>query len=763
MYESGMNPMPWRWDKNRNCVQWKSKVEQYFTDRIKPDDRFSSSELAKVSVATGRVSMLYAIDFDAHAEENRAKIRECYEEFMSLPLVKRLVGGMKLYMETTPRGGFHVMFRYKTDEHIKKAVPARWSDKGTKIEVLADGNCVYTAPTTGYERLSIPTLDTLEFLDDDEFFGVLEPLGRFNEGTRVSTVHDRIVKEYKNDKEWGKDHPAYYYNRECKEEMVALLIKHGWTEVANASGKARHFVRPNKDAKDGISATLGHKDGLFYVFTDGDVKLTRGGYDYWKVYTMLEHNGVWRDSKEAMLDRWGLGVGVTTMKEKGMDTELEYKFVYRNTKGMLCHYQAMFTEYLTALGFRFYEDRYVRVEDNVVTEYKWSEIKGVVIEKYRGVNDYYEHISRNTVLFSTVSLASLPRLEGEFHRSGPHGVYLYFRNTVVKVTSDAITLMAYSELKGLVWRGWIIEREFDLDEDDQDGHFNMFIHILAGDDEEKVLQLKSIFGYLISGYNQLEINPIVLLYDMSDGGRIDGRTGKGLFAEGASQFMPMVDIPCGSMQADDQNLFSAVNEETRLIHLNDVNKDFNIKYLFGEITGGIHAKGKYKKPVVFSKMNSPKVIATANQRLQGSGGSYEDRVVSFEVDKYFSTSYRPKEEFGSSFYQGWSDSEWMKFYKTAIDCLHLYLTKGLIRGKQTDEVMVDEFFDPTVEAWFDGLDKHKFISNEELVEGCPRDGMTLSGVKRLVSMMARSRGMDYIKSCKYGSRRGSRLITPHDN
>jgi hypothetical protein len=66
--------------------------------------------------------------------------------------------------------------------------------------------------------------------------------------------------------------------------------------------------RPGKGARGGISATFGHRPGLFWVFTTSTEFEAEKGYTPAGVYAVLEHNGDFREAARE-LSRKGYGSG----------------------------------------------------------------------------------------------------------------------------------------------------------------------------------------------------------------------------------------------------------------------------------------------------------------------------------------------------------------------------------------------------------------------------------------------------------------------
>jgi len=183
----------------------------------------------------------------------------------------------KLYIETTPSGGYHVCYKSTTElPNIKLACN---KENLAMIETKGEGGCSNCAPSKGY-HVYYNTLKNISVISDEEESVLLAVAESFNEFER---------KEYvpKNKTEITGDTILNRYDSVVN--PVPLLQNHGW-KVVFSRGEKVYLKRPDK--KDGsISATWNVIPDRFYCFTTSTIFESEHVYKASAVYAMLEHGG----------------------------------------------------------------------------------------------------------------------------------------------------------------------------------------------------------------------------------------------------------------------------------------------------------------------------------------------------------------------------------------------------------------------------------------------------------------------------------------
>ena len=124
----------------------------------------------------------------------------------------------------------------------------------------------------------------------------------------------------------------------------------------------------------------------------------------------------------------------------------------------------------------------------------------------------------------------------------------------------------------------------------------------------------------------------------------------------------------------DKHKYDLAELATQLICLNDLRKNFVFENLYNDITEYITVNKKNQQPF---KIRA-KLIITTNKTIQTEGDSSKDRSIEFEMSDYYSSTKSPYDEFGVWFFSGWDVNQWADFDNFMVQCIVLYLEKGLI-------------------------------------------------------------------------------------
>ncbi len=270
-----------------------------------------SDDTGAMCLVCGSVSgNLEMIDFDLGGEAFEAWEQAVNEQ--SPGLFDRLV------IETTPSGGFHVV--YRCDEPVsgnmklasrvieadgpepitigtKDYTPRKTSDGGyqvvvTMIETRGEGGLFLCAPSDGYELIQgdLAAPPTITSDERELLLGCAWALDETpkeivgNGGVGVVSVLSVSESNYSISSNSCYSRPGDDFNE--RGDVREVLTRHGWTLVKH--GDNEHWRRPGKMA--GTSATL--KDRVFYVFsTNAPPFEAHKGYAPFAVYALLEHGG----------------------------------------------------------------------------------------------------------------------------------------------------------------------------------------------------------------------------------------------------------------------------------------------------------------------------------------------------------------------------------------------------------------------------------------------------------------------------------------
>jgi len=261
---------------------------------------------------------LELIDFDCMGEAFQAWSRLVTAEKPTL--VDRLT------IETSPSGGWHVVYRcaepvcgnlklaqrredlegpaevVRFGKRVKPRTDAngRWHVVHTLIETRGDGGLFLCAPSTGYQLVqgSFTELAVLTASERDVLL-------------RAAWALNEVLPEPADSQPsaGGSDRPGDDFNRRA--DFPALLQHHGWTLTHD--GANQHWCRPGKERA--TSATL--RDGVFYVFSSNAAPFEPNrSYSPFAAYALLEQHG---DFQAAATELRRHGYGASATDEPAVD------------------------------------------------------------------------------------------------------------------------------------------------------------------------------------------------------------------------------------------------------------------------------------------------------------------------------------------------------------------------------------------------------------------------------------------------------------
>jgi len=233
------------------------------------------------------------IDFDAGGE-----LFSAWWERIPAGLRDRLV------VETTPSGGYHVVYRCQVEicGNLKLAQRKVGDRVVTLIETRGEGGLFLCAPTPGYELIQGDLRDppVLTEVERDVLLQTAWELNEYVPPVVDCPTHSAIVgqRDGMSARQPGyrpenADRPGDVFN--LRGDVRTVLEQHGWVRVK--SGENEYWRRPGKTTS--WSATL--KDGVLYVFSaNADPFESNRAYSPFAVYTLLEHGGDWSQAASAL-------------------------------------------------------------------------------------------------------------------------------------------------------------------------------------------------------------------------------------------------------------------------------------------------------------------------------------------------------------------------------------------------------------------------------------------------------------------------------
>jgi hypothetical protein len=251
---------------------------------------------------------LEMLEFEGRAihEEQLAAYQNALDDHGLMGLWKRIVNG---YMEATPSGGMHVLYRVRgtalpnTKLARRPATDAELAQKpGDKVRVLmetrGEGGFTVVAPSGGRThetgrswQLGAGGPASIAVIEDEER----------NALYAVASLLSREPPRFQQPGGQGGGRPGDDYA--ARKTWEQILTPHGWKLVSSSGNGAHSWRRPGKE--QGISATT-RDDGGLYVFSTSTEFDAEVPYSKFGAYAVLEHGGD-HSAAAAQLYRDGYG------------------------------------------------------------------------------------------------------------------------------------------------------------------------------------------------------------------------------------------------------------------------------------------------------------------------------------------------------------------------------------------------------------------------------------------------------------------------
>lgn len=257
MLDAGLSVVPVR--KNKKAIGAWTPLQTEPLSLNEVPERFNNAW--GVGLICGEVSGgVECIDFDAHDKN----IVDIYRQFTTQEGIRKIIGDNRVYTERSPRGGFHIIYRY-SDESGRQAasqVLAKWNKTETMIETRGEGGYVIVAPSPLYEERNgdIMNLPVIEQYERDALIEFAKTLTLYKEAESNLPDDTGEVAAFDN------TDPISFFNWNKSGYAKKILEDIGWVRVGfNKTEGVENWRRPGKS--DGVSATWGKKHESLYVFT----------------------------------------------------------------------------------------------------------------------------------------------------------------------------------------------------------------------------------------------------------------------------------------------------------------------------------------------------------------------------------------------------------------------------------------------------------------------------------------------------------------
>lgn len=383
-----------------------------------------------------------------------------------------------------------------------------------------------------------------------------------------------------------------------------------------------------------------------------------------------------------------------------------------------------FIEFLSNNGFcKHYPNddfEFIRIQKNIVSRVTTTRIQDFVTDYIKampevvytvkgGDSDEYAQIitksellnkllSGISIFFAEKLLTTLPTVNIIKSPVSRETDYFNFKNGVVKITKGKATMLDYSKIEWHVWDTQIINRNInlDLDQDFEQCQWAQFLKLLSHVTyeavphekdrnimaQQRLYSIMSITGYLLHSYKDPSNARAVLLMDQNDTENPEGGTGKGLFSKGIAQIKNSVIIDGKNFSFDKEFAWQRIDVDTQIVVMDDVPPKFPFERMFSLVTDGWPIRKLFQKEIYLQPNESPKVLMLNNYVPDGEGNSFERRLISFELGRFFGPDNTPESHFNNILFHDWDADEWNRFDNFMIFCLEYYLNNGIIEAEQ---------------------------------------------------------------------------------
>ena len=357
------------------------------------------------------------------------------------------------------------------------------------------------------------------------------------------------------------------------------------------------------------------------------------------------------------------------------------------------------------------EFTFVKVYNNIISEVNEVNIKDFVLSYVIEIDaKVYNFFAKSTAKFTENYLTMLDTKRLAMVRDTKDVSYLYFENSVVKVTIDNIEFIDYDKIGGFVWKKNIIPHEFDISNATSD--FEKFINNVSKKDEKRKLVTECAIGYLLNTFKKQNEGLAIVFYDETLNDNPSGRTGKTLISKALAQMRKLVTLNGKEFDNKGSFPYQTINLDDNIICFDDMERTFKFESLFSIITGNLTLNKKNLQPIEIPFAESPKILFTSNYILSGVGDSHDARKIEIELYRHYSSSFEPKDDFGAMFWEDWNSDLYNNFFNYMISNIQKYFKNGLIKSELTTG-KVKKLIANTSEDFYDFCENEFYWKNGE--------------------------------------------------
>lgn len=769
------------------CTEWKKFQDKLITIE-EAEEGFELPYAKTLSVVCGKASKnLEVIDIDTKYDLTGDLFKNYLQDITDND--NELANSLLIIQ--TRSGGYHLYYHCdKIEGNQKLAQRPASADElaqnpNDKIRVLIEtrgqGGYVVAPPSDGYKITRGASIPAITPDQRDILIELARSYNEVVEPPKREYIINNTTKEFFTT-------PWDDYN--SRGDIIGLLQQHGWKAVKQNATRT-YFRRPGKSK--GVSADYHHQLRLFKSFTTSSEFEVGHAYTHYGVFKILECKG---DASQAGKKLLAMGFGekrifygekeernIFKKKREGLTDEqlVNYAKVELNkseteAQEMIKNLSKIWGERVCTFwdvneknqavinrgrlidflhkhgGFAlFYYDknstiyRIVQCKDGFLQEASSEYMKKFVIEYIDRLPDTFDGgitpddlkgliLKSHDQYFSNGLLEFLPRGDYNVLADTLDSSFFPFKNGVIKVTADSVSLLSYAEVNQVVWKTQIIDFEIKIDPDiaAKAPEYAEFINCISGNDPDKYAYACTLIGYLLHKYKDPAKPYCVILAEENDNESKGGGTGKGIFLTAISKLVNTERVDGKNFKLDKNFAFQRVGLDTKLVAIEDTRKNVDFEGFYSIITEGITVEKKNKDELFIPYKDSPKIVFTTNYTIINNGAHARRRQKTFEFAGFFGAENTPVMHFGHNLFSDWDQTQWGLFYNFMFECCKGYMMAGILETGSTLKVRRkhirlkygDEFIE-----WFDEYVKDEakdWKATTQLYD----DFLTTNGVER---------------------------------
>lgn len=269
---AGCSPIPVDTATKRPLLRWEPFQHERMNDTTA---RAWDTRDVGLGIVCGQISgRLVAFDFEGEFMKRASDLHSVLASSGLDTLFATWVDG---YCERTPSGGRHVLVRVEGEGPLEGNQKLASSAEGrTLIETRGEGGYVIVAPSrnhkAGWELIS-GNLSSIPWASIPEFKAVVAALARLDQSPPPPSPTGKGPQSpsiLRLSEDWFDDEKA------TLPDIEIVLQQHGWTQARSSDGYGTHWVRPDKDPREGHSASLNHESHRLWVHSSNASPLPVG-------------------------------------------------------------------------------------------------------------------------------------------------------------------------------------------------------------------------------------------------------------------------------------------------------------------------------------------------------------------------------------------------------------------------------------------------------------------------------------------------------